>query len=87
MRLLHPLSAEALKPLDPGGQVIGVDVHMHSGGSLAEALYEQPEVLAFKRRAMILGVVQLRERLANGRLRECQLTIMVSGGYIDDDCE
>jgi hypothetical protein len=85
MRLLHPFSAEALQPLDLGGQVIGVDVHMHSGGSLPQALHEQSEVLAVKRRAMIFGVVELRERLANGSLPECQLTIMVSGGYIDDD--
>jgi hypothetical protein len=85
MRLLHPLSAQALKPGDLGGQVIGVDVHMHSGGSLPEALYEQPEVLAVKGHAVIFGVVELRERLANGRGPERQLTIMVDSRYIDDD--
>jgi hypothetical protein len=85
MRLLHPLSAQALQPGDLGGQVIGVDVHMHSGGSLPEALYEQPEVLAVEGHAVIFGVVELRERLANGRGPERQLTIMTDGGYIDDD--
>ena len=84
MRLLHPFSTEALKPPYLGGQVIGVDVQMHSGGSLPEALHEQPEVLAVQRRAMIFGVVELRERLANSRLPECQLAIMAVGGYIDD---
>jgi hypothetical protein len=85
MRLLHLLGAQALKPGDLGGQVIGVDIHMHSGGSLPEALYEQPEALAVKGRAVIFGVVELRERLANGRGPERQLTIMTDGGYIDDD--
>jgi len=46
MRLLYPLSAEALEPVHLGGHVIGVDVDMHAGRSAAQALDEQPEVLA-----------------------------------------
>lgn len=43
---LHALSAKMLERGDLSGQVIGMDIQMHPRGSLAEALHEQPEVLA-----------------------------------------
>lgn len=46
MHALHALSAKMLEPGDLSGQVIGMDIQMHPRGSLAEALHEQPEVLA-----------------------------------------
>src|ERR1700730_7988884 len=53
---------------------------MHAGGSFAEALCEHPEVLAVQCRAVIFGVVEPRKRLADGRLPERQLAIMLAGG-------
>jgi hypothetical protein len=60
---------------------------MHAGGSGTDALHEQPEVLAVQRRSVILGVVELRERLSDRRLPERELAIMLTGGYIDDNLE
>jgi hypothetical protein len=87
MRALDALGAEALEPVHLSGQVIGVDVHMHTRGPLAEALHEQPEILAVQRRAVILGVVEAQERLAQGCLPEQHLTIMIVGGDIDNNLE
>lgn len=87
MQTLHALSTQALEPVDLGGQVIGVDVQMHAGGSVTEALHEQPEVLAVQLRSVILGVVKPREGLSDGCLPERELAIMVPGGYIDNNLE
>jgi hypothetical protein len=70
MHALHSASAKTFQPVHLGGQIISVDVQMHAGGRLNEALHEQPEILAMQRRAVILGVVEPWKRLAGGCLIE-----------------
>lgn len=85
MRLLHSRRAEALKPLHLSVQVAGVDVHVHAGGSVVEALYEQPELLAVQLTTAILGIVEPRERLSDGTLPERDLAAMVTRRDVDYD--
>ena len=85
VRLLDSLCAELLQPGDFGGHVVGVDIEVNPGGSAAEALHEQPEVLAGQLRAVIFGKVEFAQGLAGGPGPERHLTIVVIGGHVDHD--
>jgi hypothetical protein len=62
---------------------------MHAGGVLAQALGQQPEVLAVQRGAVVLGVTlePLGQRLAEGARPEGHLAVVVTGGNVDDDLD
>jgi hypothetical protein len=75
--MLDPLRAKVFKSLHFGIQIVGVDVHVDASRSLAEALYEQAEVLSVQPPAVVLGVVELGQALACGRSPERQLAIVI----------
>jgi hypothetical protein len=87
MHALHTRGTEALKPSHLGVQVIGVDVQVHAGGSFIQALGQQAEVHAVQRGAVVLGVIELRQLLAEGVFPERQLARVIAGRYVDDDLE
>jgi hypothetical protein len=88
---VHALDAPGAEVLEPGCfgvQVVGVDIQVDAGGSLVQALGQQPEVLAVQRGAAVLGmVVEWRQRLGEGCLPEGHLAVVVTCGYVDDDLE
>jgi hypothetical protein len=62
---IHPLDPPGPEVLEPGHlgvQVIGVDIQVHAGGSLAQPLGQQLEVLAVQRGAAVLGIAPERRR-------------------------
>ena len=59
---------------------------MHPGLPLAEPLDEQPDILAEQHGPVVLGVpAELRQRLADRRVPERQLAVVVGGRDIDHD--
>jgi hypothetical protein len=85
MHAPHPLGAELRKPRHLGVQVIGVDVQVHPGGPLVQALGQQPEVVTGQGRAVVLGKGERRQFLAECPLPERHLALMVAGRNVDDD--
>lgn len=84
---LYPPGAQVLEAGHLGIQVIGVDIQVHARDSFAQALGQQPEVLAVQGGTVVLRVAELLQLMAEGRLPERELALVVVGWHVDDDLE
>jgi hypothetical protein len=81
-----PFGTESLQPGHFGGQVVGVDVDMHSARSILEPMDEQPELLAVQRGSVVLGVpVELGKWPPGGCIPERQRATVIGWRHVNHD--